>query len=79
LTITNEFDTISAMITINMKPIQKAIEKSSLKKKDIAYLVGMKPDTLWHFLRSGKQLKQHLSALYQLCDIFRIDRNKVVK
>jgi hypothetical protein len=67
------------MININMEPIKKAIEKSPIKKREIAKIAGMEPDTLWHFLRSGKQLKHHLNAIYNLCDLFGIDRNRVIK
>jgi DNA-binding XRE family transcriptional regulator len=67
------------MITINFNPIIKAIEKSGMKKKDIAKHAETKQDTLYHFLRSGKKIKQQIKVINKLCELFNLNWRDVIK
>jgi DNA-binding Xre family transcriptional regulator len=67
------------MATITFKPIIKAIKKSGFQKKEIAAFVGIRQDTLYHFLKSGKKMKQQLKTLSLLCDVLDIDWRTIIK
>jgi len=67
------------MITIDLSQIEKKRIEKKMKRAVLARKSGVQPDTLFHFLKSTKKLKDQLNLIDKLCQNVGISWKQVIK
>ena len=67
------------MITTHLDLIEKKRIKLKVKRADLASKTGVQADTLFHFLKTHKQLKKDLALISRLCAVLGLDWKRVIK
>ena len=67
------------MITVNLTQIEAKRKEMGIKRAALARQSGVQPDTLFHFMRSTKKLKQQLNLIDRLCRNVGLDWKQIIR